>query len=344
MSPPPSSLIGRFGNLGFAMKQTRIEFVGKQQLCVVEEELPKPGPGQVLVRSEVSIMSTGTENIVFNRLFDPGTHWDNWVKYPFQPGYAVVGKVAEVGADVRELKIGDRVALRKGHASAHLVDETDCIPVLEGIAPEEAVWFALAKICHHGARNAGFALGQKVLVIGAGPIGQMTLRWAVAAGAEETMVIDPLSLRLGMAREGGASFTYDGSLETAKPEVERYFEGLADVVADSTGNYQVFQSAQSLVRNLGTLLVIGDTGSPVSQCLTPNTITRGLRIVGAHDGNRYPDWSWNDTYRLFFKLVRSGRFNLKGLNTHEFAGHDAEQAYKLANERRGESMGIVFRW
>jgi 2-desacetyl-2-hydroxyethyl bacteriochlorophyllide A dehydrogenase len=325
-------------------KQTFVEFTAKCQVRASERELPDPGEGQVLVRSEVSLMSTGTENIVFNQLYDPGTHWDRWVKFPFQPGYAVVGTVEAVGKDVTSVKEGDRVALRKSHASRHLVREGECIPVLDGVSTDDAAWFALAKITYNGARNANFSLGQKVLVIGAGPIGQMTLRWAIAAGAEETLVVDPLTFRLGLAREGGANHTFDGSVTDALPEVERYFEGLADTVADTTGHAEVFRHAQTLAKNLGTLLLIGDTGSPVSQCLASDTITRGLRIVGAHDNNVYPLWTVQDTFRLFFRFVRNGRINLKGMNTHRFSGENPEPAYQAANERRGETMGILFHW
>ena len=68
-------------------------------------------------------MSTGTENIVFNRLFEPGTHWDRWVKYPFYPGYTSVGIVETLGEGVNSLKTGDRVAFRQGHRSHAIVDE-----------------------------------------------------------------------------------------------------------------------------------------------------------------------------------------------------------------------------
>lgn len=45
-------------------------------------------------------MSIETENNVFNRLFEPGTGWDNWVKYPFYPDYAVMGEVEKAGLKV----------------------------------------------------------------------------------------------------------------------------------------------------------------------------------------------------------------------------------------------------
>jgi len=50
---------------------------GKQQVEIENFFAPPPGPGEVLIRAALSFMSTGTENIVSNRFFDPGTHWDN---------------------------------------------------------------------------------------------------------------------------------------------------------------------------------------------------------------------------------------------------------------------------
>src|ERR1700733_460481 len=95
----------------------RLVFQAKQQVHLEPFVSEKPGRNQVLVRTDLSLMSTGTENIVFNRLFDPGSHWDQWVKYPFYPGYSSVGTVEAVGEGVTELKVGQRVASRGGHRS-----------------------------------------------------------------------------------------------------------------------------------------------------------------------------------------------------------------------------------
>src|SRR5690606_5149264 len=100
--------------------------------------------------------STGTENIVFNRLFDPGTHWDRWVQYPFHPGYSATGVVEAVGEGVNSLSVGDSVASRTGHSSRVVADETAFFPIPEGIPLENAAWFALAKIAFHGAMAADY--------------------------------------------------------------------------------------------------------------------------------------------------------------------------------------------
>src|ERR1700691_5431646 len=95
----------------------RLAFTGKQKVVLESFDPGKPGKNQVLIRTHLSLMSTGTENIVFNRLFDPGTHWDNWVKYPFYPGYSSVGIIEEVGEEVEHLRKGQRVAFRAAHRS-----------------------------------------------------------------------------------------------------------------------------------------------------------------------------------------------------------------------------------
>src|SRR5438552_17204505 len=101
----------------------RLVFTGKQQVRLEAFNLDPPKDNEVLVRTHFSLMSTGTENIVFNRLFDPGTHWDRWVKYPFYPGYASVGIVEATGANVAAVQVGDRVGFRQGHRSHAIVAE-----------------------------------------------------------------------------------------------------------------------------------------------------------------------------------------------------------------------------
>src|SRR5207247_8129914 len=89
---------------------------------VREADLPDPGPGQVLVRTEASFVSAGTELAVYT-----GTHqWlkdpnlPDW-KFPFRPGYSAAGTVAAVGAAVTGWKPGDRVSYPGNHASAELL-------------------------------------------------------------------------------------------------------------------------------------------------------------------------------------------------------------------------------
>lgn len=324
---------------------TRLVFTGKQQVHLEEFETPPVGEHQARVRSLYSLMSTGTENIIFNRLFEPNSHWDNWVSYPFYPGYAAVGIVEEIGSEVQNHQVGDLVALRGHHASQHVLGAAHCYPVPQGLDVKAAPWFALAKIAFIGARAADYSLGDSVLIIGAGPIGQMSTRWASAAGAETIIVVDSMTPRLELARQGGATHLLPHGIEDAHEAIQSAMNGeLPRVVIDSTGNAQVFAQALQLARPRGRVVVLGDTGTPSGQHLTPDVVTRGLTIVGAHDGHNDAQWHDGSVNRLFGNLALSGRFSIENLNTHEFQPQDCVDAYATVNTRRGETMGVLFDW
>lgn len=323
----------------------RIVFTGKQQVHLEDHEAEAPGPRQIRIRSHSSLMSTGTENIVFNRNFDPGTHWDHWVKYPFFPGYAISGHVDAVGDEVQSFRPGDRVVARWKHQSHPLVDIDRCFPLPEEIDMELAPWFALAKIAMHGALAADYRMGDSVVIIGAGPIGQMSLRWAIAAGASPVIVVDPVQQREVFAIKGGASAYIASTVAEAKEKILSINGGQApDKVIDTTGHAVVFASALDLARPGGRVVVLGDTGSPASQALTSDAIIKGLTIIAAHDGNQIPGWDPARIIALFFRLVGDGRFFLSDLNTHKFVAADCAEAYATANRERQNTMGILFDW
>jgi 2-desacetyl-2-hydroxyethyl bacteriochlorophyllide A dehydrogenase len=322
----------------------RIVFTGKQEVSLESFTPASVGPNQVGVRSLYSLMSTGTENICFNRLFEPGSHWDGWVKYPFYPGYSMIGEVAEVGSDVTALKVGDTVALRAAHASWHVTDADKCYPV-SGVDLKEATWFALAKICFRGAFAANYRLGDSVLVVGAGPIGQLSARWARAAGAETVIMVDPVETRRVFANNGGITDYLALPVDGCRDEVSRATGGrMPKIVIDSTGHAAVFSAALSLAANRGRVVILGDTGSPSQQSLSKDVLTRGLTIIGVHDSHDDEEWNNTSITRLFFEMVRSGRISVKNLITDEFLPSECVQAYGAANSRRGETMGIMFDW
>ena len=323
----------------------RLVFPSKQKVLIEDFEPGAPGKGQVRVRAHLSLMSTGTENIVFNRLFDPGTHWDNWVKYPFCPGYCSVGVIEAVGEGVTDRKIGQRITFRNGHRSHAVEDATKCLPIPDNVPFEQAVWFALAKITFHGALVAGYSLGDSVLVIGAGPIGQMSIRWAAAAGVKSLIVVDTAAHRMPLAKSGGATALVTAPITKAREDVLAAGLGkLPRVVVDSTGSAAVFAAALGLAADFGKVVVMGDTGSPTQQTLTPDVIMRGVTIAGAHDGHETAIWNGTSIINLFFNLASTGRFPLAGLTSHVFKPEQCQKAYETANRDRSSTMGILFDW
>ena len=309
-------------------------------------DVPDVGPTQVLLRTSYSLMSSGTERTVLHGRFDAGTHWEGYARYPFYPGYSSVGEIVALGEEVRDFSVGDVVAARVGHASHHVTDAQGCAPIPPDVDRLPATWFALAKIALMGARVAGYGIGARVLTIGAGPIGQMTVRWANAAGARNNVVVDPVATRRTLAEQGGATATAPDI--TDRDAVLAACEGhQPEYVIDATGNADVFAAALAIVAMQGRVVVLGNTGSPSGQRLTSDVIQRGIQIAGAHDilSMLGPNWDGDRSiHDLFFHLVRTGRFNLDSLITDVIAPTDAEAAYRAADERPDETLGVCFDW
>ena len=315
---------------------------------VVELEAFEPEPirpSALRIRTEVSLLSTGTEGICFLHRFEPGTHWDDWVKHPFYPGYSTVGRIVEVGSDVSGWQIGQRVVARTSHASEAVVDAAQVSPVPDGIGPEDASWFALAMVGFMGAKNGKYRLGDSIALVGAGPVGQIALRWAVACGARHVVSIDPVPWRLEMATNGGATATVCAGVVDAIPAVIEACGGLRPrVVVDVTGHARVFEQCLALPRDRGVMVVLGDTGTPSEQRLTRDVIRRGLHIVGAHGSHEEGEWTQKTIDELFFDLVLRRKFDLSGLITHTFQPTQCKEAYRLVASGREASMGILFDW
>jgi 2-desacetyl-2-hydroxyethyl bacteriochlorophyllide A dehydrogenase len=327
------------------MQAEMMIFERKQHVALIHQDLPEMQPDQIRAHAVCSLISTGTEGICFNRMFNEDSHWASWVKYPFRPGYSWIGVVNAVGEDVKHLSVGDRVAARRDHASEHILNESEVVKVPKEVDSDHAAWFALAKIAAMGARVAEYHLGDNAMIIGAGPIGQMSLRWARAAGCRNVIVVDPISKRLGAALDGGATYVIDKPVEGIESLVKEMLDGkLPDIVMDTTGHPAVFSEALKLTKDFGKMILLGDAGHPEKQCLTSDLLRKGLHIIGAHDVHNTPHWNTQTISDLFFSFIKQGRFNMQNLNWHVFKPSECAQAYQIISEHRADTMGILFDW
>ena len=336
------------------MNSQSIVFTAPKTVEVHEEPVPDPGPQQMLVRAEHSLISTGTELICLNGEFEPGSHWDNWVKYPFHPGYNHVGIVEKVGAEVTNFAPGDRVATRTNHKQFVLSGTGSgdrCLKVPEGVAPDDAAWFGMVCIAQTGVRRAEHELGDAVVIIGAGLLGQLVTQYTRLMGAREIIVIDTAEKRLQLAKGHGATHTLAMGVAEARDAVFDLTEGHgADVVYDITGHPAVFQSALKLARRFGKLQLLGDAPNPSGQCLTSDVVTRGVKIIGAHDNMAPPvasdrdHWSQVEMTKLFFTYLQRGQMRVADMVTHRFDPAQAPQAYADLLRDRSTALGVIFDW
>ena len=163
---------------------------------VAEETVPPPGAGEVRCRADVSLISTGTEGACLRGVFDPGTNWADWVRYPFRPGYSMAATVTEVGPGVTGVAVGDRVASWAPHAEEFVWPAHDVYPIPAGVSSQDAAWAVLGSTTQLAVRRASLELGERVGVIGAGLLGQLIVQYCLAAGARTVVSIDAPGPRL----------------------------------------------------------------------------------------------------------------------------------------------------
>jgi 2-desacetyl-2-hydroxyethyl bacteriochlorophyllide A dehydrogenase len=264
-------------------------------------EVPKPVPEahEVLVK----VMSSGicgTDVHIF--------HGDYLGSYPIIPGHEFSGVVEAVGAGVKRIRVGDHVAVEPNIAC------DDCEECLEnrqnfcrdwkgvGVslpggmaeyakAPEKAVFsighlpFDEGAFCEplscvlHGIEQVPLTLGDRVLVIGAGPIGMLLARTAKIRGAGTVTQVDMNEGRL----ERSLSYAADEAFAHLEDLDGRTF----DLVIEATGVKQLLENSLHYVRSGGTVLYFGVPRKDIRIELDPFEIfSRSLKIMGTYTSVR----------------------------------------------------------
>ncbi|MDI9471007.1 MAG: zinc-binding dehydrogenase [Bacillota bacterium] len=321
------------------------------QVELRRETAGDPAPDQVLVAMTRSLVSPGTELTCYRGVFDPGTNWAAWVQYPFYPGYSSAGRVVAVGSEVTGFKVGDRVSSAMAHQQYYCLPASAVESIPDEISDEEAVWLSLLKVTQNVVRKCEVRLGDTVVVIGLGPVGQLVAQLARLSGAGQVIGIDPLGYRCEAARRCGTTATL--ALEVARAEGPlRDLTGgeLADIVFDATGAADVFATACTLARDYGRIGLVGDSPTPSQQRLGPGVVSRYLSILGAHgnmtapgDSPFYP-WTEKRVNEISRLLIRQRRLELDGLITHRISPDEAPELYRQLECRGVESIGVILDW
>jgi len=300
--------------------------------------------GEVLVQGRCSLVSNGTEKIAFQGQFSEVSHWAEWVRYPFSPGYAMIGTIVGVFDRHAHSLLGRRVAVRGHHASLQIQLLVHCILVPEELSDVSASWFALARIAFLGVTGARLRPSSSVLVVGGGPIGQMAVRWLQLLGVERISILAAYDSQLHHARIGGAVCMVKGNTRLIMPELLTNFVAIRpDTVFDCTGDASVLVWATAAVEDNGSVILIGDPARPEHRTLDANVMLKGLTVRGVHDRNVRVDWTPAHIAQLFFTNLRKGAITIPASMTHSYSSAEAARVYDELATKRGLT-GLAFIW
>jgi len=319
----------------------RITFTAKGKVEILDRVQEAPGPGEVLIETLCSAVSPGTE---LSRLHD--TH-SAPRPFPQNTGYCSCGRVVELGNGVFGVKVGDVVLAGYGHLSHMAFDARNVVPLPAGLSREEAVLVQLGQVGLQGIRHADIRLGDSVLVVGLGLIGQFAQMLARLAGGHPVVGVDLSDRRLAIARETGLTH----ALNPKAPDYKERLAALApngrfNVTIDSTGTPDVISGLFESTADGGSVVVLGGVHRPVTLDLYAHLQKRNLRLIGA-GGFSPRHWPHHDLLaneRLLVDLMASGCFPIKPLITHVVPFDQAPEMYRLLNETKDQAMGVVFRW
>lgn len=328
-----------------------IVFPAARRVVLETVALPTPGPGEVLCRAQKSLVSRGTESFCLRGEYDPGTYWEEYIQYPFHPGYSMVARVEAVGDGVTRWQPGDRVSSWAPHRQFFKVPEGQLFPIPETISDEAATWATLARTTQLGVRRAQLELGESAVVIGLGILGQLVVQYLRLGGARRIIAVDTSPQRLELARLSGATDLVRAPAADAGSEIAVITGGrLADVVFDITGHPAVLAPATQLLRKLGRLVLLGDSPTPSRQHLGPRVVGDSLSILGMH-GFMFPEhatpfnqWTAEAMTEVFFDMLLQGRMDVMPLIDRRMAPTEAPALYRALLDGSDDAVGVIFDW
>jgi 2-desacetyl-2-hydroxyethyl bacteriochlorophyllide A dehydrogenase len=324
------------------MEVQSLVFSGKDQCVIEAQTIPdKPGPGEVLVRNRLSLISAGTELAMFSRThrgFDVTGF--SYASYPFRPGYAAVGEVLAVGDGVGEIDVGSRVFHRKRHAT-HAIEDADAVlPVPDGVKDAHVPFIAMLQIAMTAPRQAPVYFGENVLVLGMGLVGNLCAQLCAAAGAGLVAGADFAAPRLAQAEACGVDVTFD---LTQKPLAE-WLPSLnprgANLVVEAVGSGASVDAAIKSVADHGRVVLLGSPREKLEFDPYFDVHRKGVHIVGAH-ARTVDDATREQDNALLWSLLAKGRINLDPLITHILPYTEGQTAYEGLRDRKDEYLGVL---
>lgn len=343
------------------------------KLRVVEVPAPNAGSGRLLVSTRVSLISSGTEkqlmdlakaSLAGKALARPdlvrqvlrtakrdglqATAEKVFAKLdqPIPLGYSIAGRVLEVGPGVADYAPGDRVACAgaglANHAELNAVPKNLCVRIPENVSDEQASFVTLGAIALQGVRQAQPTLGERVVVMGLGLIGLLTVQLLKANGCR-VLGFDPNPERAALARELGADVAISAGIEAAVADFTGQVGADAVVLTASSKSSNPLNTAGEISRMKGRVVVVGLVGMTLDRDVFYKR-ELDLRFSmsygpGRHDpdyeiaGHDYPlpfvRWTEQRNMESFLALVAESKVTPEKLVTHRFDIAKADEAYEL---------------
>ncbi len=315
-----------------------LQITKPHELSVVTIERPQPGPGEALIK----VMASGICGTDIHIL--EGEYIGD---YPVIPGHEFAGVVEQVGEGVSRIKIGDHVAVEPNIAcdncsyclnnQQNFCENWQATGVtLPGgmaefvVAPEKAVFdigdlafeegaFVEPLSCVlHGVQKTNLRLADKVVILGAGPIGLLLLQAVKVQGAQSVSVVELDQARAQAAEAAGADMLYRSLDDLPKDAFE--------VVIDATGVIPVMKRTPEFTRKGGKILLFGVPPKTNVEFDAFTLFLKGLTLLTSYTSVR------NSLQAI--DLLKNKRIDVKSLVSHRLRLEEFEHGVNLIKNKQ----------
>lgn len=265
-----------------------------------------------------------------------------------------VGVITEVGSDVKDYQVGERVCGYGGVRETHIVNAIDNFYLLkmpEMMSWKSAVCFDPAQFALGGIRDAHVRAGDRVAVIGLGAIGQLASQLAKIAGASYVAVIDPIEKRREVALRAGADEAFDPISQDVGLELKKATNKMGvDVVIETSANEFAFQQALRGLAYGGTIAFVGWArpfrgGLDLGREAHFNNAKIVFSRACSEPNPDYPRWSWRRIEETCWKMLSEGVLNCEEIIEPVVSFEESAVGYERYVDQHPEKsvkLGVKF--
>jgi len=330
------------------METMRVVFTEPRVAQLQTRELAEPTGEQVLVKTDYTVVSGGTERAYL--LDMPNTAR----RFPIGIGYCGLGHVVQVGEQVTAFAPGDRVLVyHGGHSQYSLVSQNRLTKIKnEKIDSLDAVFTVIASMGLGGVRKTELELGESAMVIGLGLLGMFAVNFCSLSGANPVIAADLDPKRRELALQMGADYALDPADPNFVATVMELTDGRGiDACVEVTGAAAAMQTALQCAARQGRISLLGC--SRVSDCgvdYYAQVHKPGVKLIGAHNMVRpqvdsYPHcWTHHDDCRAILGLMGAGKVPVAPIRSRVVSALEAPKIYNQLVNDKNFPIGTVFDW
>lgn len=322
----------------------RIVFTKPCTAQLLDFELCDPAVNEVQVKLVCSSISSGTERA--NIMGSKTIGWDipehKEAIFPRYHGYSSSGIIVKAGENVKDYKIGDRVALSwSTHCEILNINVKNVHLLNDSISFENGALVHIGTFPLAAIRKCRLEIGESAVVMGMGVLGIIAVQLLKIGGAAPIIVVDPDETKRKRALEIGADYAVDPFAPDFAEKVKTLTRGGANVGIEVTGIGAGLDGILDCMALKGRVALLGCTrDSDFTIDYYRKVHGPGITLVGAHTNAR-PDtdssngwWTERDDFESILRLIEMGRLNLQKLVEETHSPIEATEVYtRLCEEK-----------